>query len=34
MFNSLLASWTWTIDLLFVLALVAGTAIGAYRGLI
>ena len=34
MLHSLLTSWTWTVDLIFVLVLVAGTAFGAYRGLI
>ncbi len=34
MMFDLLASWTWTIDVLFVLILVAGTAFGAFRGLI
>lgn len=31
---SLLTSWTWTVDVLFILILVAGTAFGAYRGFI
>ncbi len=31
---SLLTSWTWTIDVLFVLILVAGIAYGAFRGFI
>ena len=30
----LLASWTWTIDVVFLLLLVAGTAFGAFRGFI
>lgn len=34
MANSLLASWTWTVDVIFVLVLLGGTAFGAYKGFI